>query len=118
MIITLIRSRLKPGVREEYVALGDRVGEVARTMAGYVSHKSFLGADGEQVTIVEFEHEEGLGAWRTNSEHVAAKKLGRQKFYIEYHVQICTLNRESKFKADRIRACGGNVVKLDERRFQ
>ena len=99
MIVTVFRSRLRPGVRDEYVALVDRMTEIAETMPGYVSHKGFFADDGERVTIVEFETEEGMRAWRTNPEHVAAQKLARQRYYTEYHVQVCTLDRESRFKA-------------------
>jgi heme-degrading monooxygenase HmoA len=99
MLITVFRSRLRPEVRDEYVALVDRMDKIARTMPGYISHKGFFADDGERVTIVEFEHEEGLRAWRQNPEHVAAQKLARQKYYTEYHVQVCTLDRESKYKA-------------------
>ena len=100
MLVTVFRSRLKPGLRDEYVALVDRMAELARTMPGYISHKGFFADDGERVTIVEFEHEEGLRAWRSNPEHIAAQQLARQKYYTEYHVQVCTLDRESRFKAD------------------
>ena len=100
MIITVFRSRLKPGVRDEYVALVERMNELARTMPGYISHKGYFAEDDERTTIVEFEHEEGLRAWRTNPEHIAAQKLGRQKYYTEYRVQVCTLDRESKFNAE------------------
>jgi heme-degrading monooxygenase HmoA len=99
MLVTVFRSRLKPGVRDEYVALVDRMAATAQTMPGYISHKGFFADDGERVTIVEFEHEDGLRAWRTNPEHIAAQKLARTKYYTEYHVQVCTLDRESKFKA-------------------
>ena len=58
MIVTVFRSRLRPGVRDEYVALVDRMAAIAATMPGYVSHKGFFADDGERVTIVEFEHEE------------------------------------------------------------
>jgi heme-degrading monooxygenase HmoA len=68
-------------------------------MPGYVSEKNFVAEDGERVTIVEFENEEGLRTWRTNPEHLAAQRLARQKYYTEYHIQVCTLDRESKFKA-------------------
>jgi heme-degrading monooxygenase HmoA len=100
MLITVFRSRLKEGVRDEYVALVERMNELAKTMPGYISHKGFFADDGERVTIVEFEHAEGLRAWRTNPEHIAAQKLARQMYYTEYHVQVCTLDRESKFKAE------------------
>ncbi len=99
MIVTVFRSRLRPGIRDEYVALVARMNEIARTMPGYISHKAFFAEDGERVTIVEFEHEEGMRAWRTNPEHRAAQKLAREKYYTEYHIQACTLDRESKFKA-------------------
>jgi heme-degrading monooxygenase HmoA len=99
MIVTVFRSRLRPGVRDEYVALVDRIARIAETMPGYVSHKGFFADDGERVTIVEFEHAEGLRAWRLNPEHIAAQRLARTKYYTEYSVQVCTLDRESKFKA-------------------
>lgn len=99
MIVVVFRSRLRPGVREEYVALVDAMSAIARTMPGYTSHKGFFADDGERVTIVEFEHAEGLRAWRTNPQHLAAQKLAREKYYIEYHVQVCTLDRASRFTA-------------------
>jgi heme-degrading monooxygenase HmoA len=99
MLVTVFRSRLKPGVQDEYVALVEQIAAIAKTMPGYISHKGFFADDGERVTIVEFEHKAGLRAWRTNPEHIAVQKLARTKYYTEYHVQVCTLDRESKFKA-------------------
>ena len=46
MIVTVFRSRLRPGVREEYVALVDKIAAIARTMPGYISHKGFFADDG------------------------------------------------------------------------
>jgi heme-degrading monooxygenase HmoA len=99
MFITVFRSRLRPGVAEEYAAAVERMNELARTMPGYISHKTFHADDGERCTIVEFEHAEGLRLWRTNAEHITAQKMARQKYYTAYSVQVCTLDRESKFEA-------------------
>jgi hypothetical protein len=38
----VFRSRLRPGAREEYIALVDRMVELAKTMPGYISHKGFF----------------------------------------------------------------------------
>jgi len=100
MLITVFRSRLKPGVGHDYAAAVDRMNALARTMPGYVSHKTFHADDGERCTIVEFAHADGLRAWRTNLEHIAAQKLAREKYYTEYSVQVCALDRESKFAAN------------------
>ena len=99
MIVTVFRSRLRPGVREEYVALVERMNALAQTMPGYISHKGFFAEDGERVTVVEFEHEEGMRAWRMNPEHRAAQKLARERFYEEYSVQVCDVTREARFSS-------------------
>jgi len=100
MIVTVFRSRLLPGVREEYVVLANRMNELAATMPGYISHKGFFAEDGERVTVVEFESEEGMRAWRMNPEHIDAQRKARQKYYSEYHVQVCEVVRQSDFKRD------------------
>ena len=55
MIVTVFRSRLMPGLQEQYVALVDRMVELASSTPGYISHKGFFAEDGERCTIVEFE---------------------------------------------------------------
>ena len=100
MIVTVFRSRLRPNVREDYLALAERMSELAKTMPGYISHKGFFADDGERVTVVEFESEDGMRAWRMNPEHRAAQKKARESYYAEYSVQICQVTRESKFKRD------------------
>lgn len=100
MIVTVFRSRLRPGVRDDYVAWVERMEKLVEGMPGYISHKGFFAADGERVTVIEFEDEEGMRAWREHPLHVAAQKRGREKYYTEYHYQVCTVVREGKFKAD------------------
>ena len=100
MMVIVFRTRLQPGLGDEYVALADRMTALAQSMPGYISHKDYVADDGERLTLVEFENEEGLRVWRTNPEHQAAQKLARQKYYTEYRLQVCTLARESTFKVD------------------
>jgi heme-degrading monooxygenase HmoA len=97
MIVTVFRSRLMPGLKEDYVALVDRMMELASRMPGYISHKGFFAEDGERCTIVEFESEEAQRAWRMHPEHRDAQKKGRDIYYETYSLQICELKRESKF---------------------
>ena len=97
MIVTVFRSRLMPGVREDYLKLVERMTELARQSPGYISHKGFFAEDGERVTIVEFESEEGQRAWRMNPEHREAQKKARDIYYETYSVQVCEVKREAKF---------------------
>ena len=91
MIVTVFRSRLRPGLQDEYVALVDRMQQIARTIPGYISHKGFWAEDGERVTIVEFEHEEGQRAWRMHPEHIEAQKQGRLKYYEMYDIKVANV---------------------------
>ena len=97
MILTVFRSRVKPEALDEYGPVAARMSELARKMPGYISHKGFTAEDGERVTIVEFESEEAHRAWAMHPEHVEAKKKGRSSFYLEYRVQVCAVERDSKF---------------------
>ena len=99
MIVTVFRTRLNPGVDDEYGPTAARMSELARTVPGYVSHKGYVADDGERVTIVEFESEEALNRWRMDPEHRGAKKRGFDSFYSEFRYQICSVIRERAWAA-------------------
>ena len=98
MIVTLFRSRLAPDVGDEYHAPAERMDQLARTMPGYISHKTFTAEDGERVTIVEFESLDAVKVWRMNSERAEAQRLGRKRFCSEYKIQTCEVLRQNVFK--------------------
>jgi len=99
MIVTVFRSRLREDGRDEYMSVAPRMSELARSMPGYRSHKVFVAEDGERVTIVEFDDEESQRRWSQQAEHAAAKRRGREAFYAEYSLQVCSVIRESRFRA-------------------
>ena len=96
MIVTLFRSRLRPGAQEEYGPMATRMSALAKNIPGYVAHKGFVAEDGERVTIVEFESEEALNKWRIHPEHVKAKRNGIERFFSDYRIQICTVVRGAR----------------------
>jgi heme-degrading monooxygenase HmoA len=53
---------------------------LARSMPGLLSFKTLSAADGERVSIVEFESENTLAAWRKHPEQVDAQRRGRESF--------------------------------------
>jgi len=107
MVVTVFRNRLRTEARDEYQVWIARMRDLAMTMPGYVSHKSFTADDGERVTIVEFESEEGQRVWATNLQHIEAKKKGRADFYTEYKLQVCTVQRESAFTESKAKGSAG-----------
>lgn len=97
MVLTVFRCRLREEARTEYMALASRMAELATTMPGYRSRKTFVAEDGERVVLVEFEDEASQRNWSVNPDHVQAKKKGRESFYAEYTIQVCDVVRESRF---------------------
>ena len=94
MIITIFRSRLRPEHVDEYEQLAPRIQALAGSMPGFVSIKTFSAPDGERVSIVEFESPETHDAWRNHPEHRVAQRLGREKFYSEFRIQVCRVERD------------------------
>ena len=99
MVTVVFRTRLKPGVEAEIEAVGARMYELASSMPGFVSYREYQAADGESVSIVEFESHETLAAWREQAEHRQAQAAGRERFFAEYRVTICDAVRDYSFKA-------------------
>jgi len=81
MLLTVFRSRLNLEHQEAYASLASQMSLLVAELPGYVSHKGFVAADSERVTIVEFSSEEGMKAWATHPQHVEAKKKGRPSFF-------------------------------------
>src|SRR5262249_39171726 len=99
MVIIVFRGRLRPGVDQQSLAeLGQRMYALASSMPGYISYKDFAAEDGESVSIIEFESHASLDAWREHPEHRNAQQRGREEFFSEYHIQVCTPVRESQFR--------------------
>ncbi len=91
------RTRLRPEFADELPALGARMYQLAVGMPGFLSYKDYAAADGENVTLVEFDTAEHLAAWRNHPEHVAAQKIGRERYFAWYQIQICQVLREYEF---------------------
>ncbi|MDT0497725.1 antibiotic biosynthesis monooxygenase [Algiphilus sp. W345] len=99
MVLTVFRSRLRKDAAAEYAELASSVAALAETMPGFRSRRAYTAEDGEKLTLVEFEDEKSQRLWARNLEHLAAQKLGRERFYSEYSVQVCAVVRESRFTA-------------------
>ncbi len=105
MIQVLFWSHLRPELddtaQQEYAArLGDLV-KAAATHAGFISHKTYTAPDGERLTVVEFENEAALNAWRDLPQHREAQHRGRQMFYDDYRTLVLKPLRGSVWKRPR-----------------
>jgi heme-degrading monooxygenase HmoA len=99
MVVVVFRSRLKPGIEKEIEEADARMAELASTMPGFVSYRQYASADGEGVSVVEFESHETVAAWRAHPEHRETQRLGRERWLAEYRITVCDAVRDYSFKA-------------------
>ena len=98
--ITVFRSRLRddvPGRR--YGARAAELEARAAASPGFVEFKEFVAADGERLALVTFASDTAEAAWRDDTEHRAAQEEGRDVFYSEYDVAVCSVVRRSTWRS-------------------
>jgi heme-degrading monooxygenase HmoA len=99
MLVVLFRSKLVEAP-DGYADMAQEMLETARTMPGFVDVKAFTSADGERLTVVWWQDEETLRAWRTHARHMVAQKLGREKWYQYYSIEVAEITRSKRFERE------------------
>ncbi|HAM02966.1 MAG TPA: antibiotic biosynthesis monooxygenase [Acidimicrobiaceae bacterium] len=88
-IVTVFRSRLRSEAQLAYAEEAQQMEERARATEGLLEFKTFVGEDGERVSIIVFDTWENHRAWRVDRVHRLAQRHGREQFYAEYSIRVC-----------------------------
>jgi heme-degrading monooxygenase HmoA len=91
-VVTVFRNRLRADAHAypDHVA---RISALARSMPGYVEHKTFTAEDGERVTVVTFADRTSHEAWAQQPEHREAQRAGVRDYYEEYSISVGVVDR-------------------------
>ena len=96
-VLTVFRSRLRPDAGADYGDWAERMLEIAQRLPGFVDFKIFRADDGERVSVITFESLEAQRAWGEHPDHRAAQRMGRERFYESYDIQVAEVVRQSHF---------------------
>jgi heme-degrading monooxygenase HmoA len=100
MVVVLFQTKLKADVSAaQYEATAQRMMELATRMPGFVSFRYFTSPEGAELSVVQFESDGALAAWRNHPDHLKVQEEGRRLFFESYQVQVCSLVREYAFDA-------------------
>jgi heme-degrading monooxygenase HmoA len=98
MIVVLFRSKLVPTASTDgYDEMAQEMDDLARTMPGFIDVKSFKAEDGERLTVVWWQDEETLRAWREQERHRVAQRTGRERWYEYYKMDVAEVIRTRNF---------------------
>jgi heme-degrading monooxygenase HmoA/ketosteroid isomerase-like protein len=97
--LIVFRSRLRPGVEDAYNSHAGRIYDLATRMPGFIAAKDFSADDGERVALIEWSAPRELSVWRDYPEHTEAQAMGRDTYYADYDLRVCSELRVSRFEA-------------------
>jgi len=80
---------------QEYSELTARMRELALGEFGCLEfHAVTEGPD--EVALSYWPDEESIRAWKANAEHLVAQRLGRERWYESYVIQVAEIKREQR----------------------
>jgi heme-degrading monooxygenase HmoA len=98
MVVILFRSRLTEQAGEDYHSMAAEMLATAREMPGFVEYKVFRADDGERISVIWWQDQETLAAWRNHPRHRIAQKAGRERWYEYYNIEVAEVVRNGLFE--------------------
>jgi len=79
-----------------YAEMAEKMEQLAKFQSGYLGIEA--ARDSEQgITVSYWQDEASIVSWKNEVEHTLARKMGREKWYQNYHVRVCRVEREYQF---------------------
>lgn len=81
---------------EDYLETAERIEALAKEQKGFLGIESARNTIG--ITVSYWQALADITHWKNNIEHTEARNLGREKWYKQYQLRICKVEREYGFK--------------------
>ena len=92
----VIFTSLKTEAANGYENMSNKMVELASQQPGYLGYESARSELG--ITVSYWQSIEDIKNWKANLDHQMAQKLGREKWYHQYKVRICRVERDYGFE--------------------
>jgi heme-degrading monooxygenase HmoA len=83
-----------------YAEMTRRMMELGTAQPGYLGRESLVAADGSDLTVLYYADGESITAWKAHPEHLEAQRLGRDRWYARYRVEVARVERTYAFDGD------------------
>jgi heme-degrading monooxygenase HmoA len=95
MYVVIFRATMRQA-DAEYAQMAEHLRSVAIEQFGCVEfHAVSEGA--EEIALSYWKDEACIKAWRMHAEHIVAQRLGRERWYNSYLIQVAQIAREHRF---------------------
>ncbi|MEB2302700.1 antibiotic biosynthesis monooxygenase [Lysinibacillus xylanilyticus] len=82
---------------EGYAKMAEVMDELAQKQPGFIRIESARNSEGKGITVSYWESLDAIQAWKENSKHLVSQKLGKEKWYSQYNVEICKVIKDYSF---------------------
>ena len=96
--IAAVFTSIRTDVEEGYEKMNELTFKELESIEGYLGYEAFRDENGFGVNVSYWKDMEALKNWRDNTLHQKAQKLGKEKWYKNYKLRICTVVRDYEFK--------------------
>jgi heme-degrading monooxygenase HmoA len=96
----IITTRLSADL-EGYAAMSERMAELGEAQPGYLGRESMTDKDGRDLVVIYYADDASISAWKAHSEHLEAQRLGRERWYSSYTVEVARVDRAYSFIRDQ-----------------
>lgn len=76
-----------------YSAMAEAMHALALEQPGCLGAESTRDAAGFGITVAYFEDEAAVANWRNNARHLAAQRLGKERWYSHYTLRVAKVER-------------------------
>ncbi|HTR00327.1 MAG TPA: antibiotic biosynthesis monooxygenase [Candidatus Acidoferrum sp.] len=97
LFVVIFRAKIKQ-LDAEYTAMAARMRELALGEFGCVDFQSMSAGD-DELTLSWWVDEDSIRRWRAHPEHQQAQRLGRDKWYASYSVEVARVQRSYQMLA-------------------
>jgi heme-degrading monooxygenase HmoA len=91
--IAVVFSSQRSADTDGYDAMAAKMFEIAMRQPGCLGAETARGPDGFGITVAYFSNEDAVAAWRNDVGHLAAQRLGKDRWYSHYRVRVARVER-------------------------
>lgn len=92
MYVVIFRARVRE-FDDEYSATAVQLRELALSRFGCIEFQA-LTEGHDEIALSYWPDEASIRAWKAHADHLLAQRLGRERWYASYQVQIARITRE------------------------
>ncbi len=74
--------------------------ELAKQQKGFLGFETYKNEENESLSISYWETLEDVESWKENTPHKKAQKLGKEKWYEYFRIQVCKVIEEKEFRKE------------------